>query len=332
MAHPEVTQYAVCGPDRSMITPASGVAVAMPTANPELAQAIDSVSRPDGTIRSMSDMPEIKTGEQAMPATNNPIPTSHTCPRNGSGSVTTASTATAIRNCRTSEARIGSAPKIKPAVSDPTAYSASSRPAAPGTPAALVNATVVTSNEPKIPPSRTKIAAMPPTPGSRIAGRPLGPLFRPVGRGSVDRWVISSSVPMTSRMVARMRPALGDTCSATTVTSGGPRMNTASSTSDSQAKAVRSSEVPCSCADHLARTNGPMLGTEAPPATANRKMGQLASVVSATATMPTTAGTWTASCSGTTRCCPKTSIARDICGPMTAADNAKIADTTPATA
>ena len=120
-AHPDVTQYAVRAPYRSMITPASGVAVAMPTASPDVAQVIDSVSRAPGTIRSTSAIPEISTGEQAMPATNSPIATSQIEPRNGSGAVTTASAATAIMNCRTSDACSASAPKIRPASSDPTA-------------------------------------------------------------------------------------------------------------------------------------------------------------------------------------------------------------------
>ena len=75
---------------------------------------------------------------------------------------------------------------------------------------------------------------------------------------------------MISSVVARISAALGATCSATMVASGGPRMKTASSTSDSQANAVRSSDVPCSCADQRARTIGPMLGCAAPATSASR--------------------------------------------------------------
>src|SRR5664279_5633636 len=253
-----------------MITPASGVAVATPTASPENAHDIDSVSRTDGTIRSNNAIPEISTGEHATPATNRPIATNHTVPRNGSGAVTRASATTAIMNWRTSDARMASAPKISPAVSEPTAYSASNSPAAPGTPAARVNATVVTSNEPNIPPSITKIALMPPTPASRIADRPLVALCRPEGLGSVDRWVSSSSVPTISNTVARISAALGVTPNATMMASGGPRMKTASSTNDSQANAARSSDVPCSWADQRARTSGPTIGWAAPATRVSR--------------------------------------------------------------
>ena len=74
---------------------------------------------------------------------------------------------------------------------------------------------------------------------------------------------------MISMVVASTRAALGATCNATIVASGGPRMKTASSTSDSQAKAVRSNEVPCSWADHRARTSGPTLGCAAPATSAS---------------------------------------------------------------
>ncbi|MEO6999411.1 MAG: hypothetical protein ABI112_15120, partial [Terracoccus sp.] len=77
------------------------------------------------------------------------------------------------------------------------------------------------------------------------------------------------------------------------VANGGPMMNTASSTSDSQANAVRSNEVPCSCADHLARTSGPTFGCAEPATRASRKIGQFSSVVNATTIIPAMAGTWT---------------------------------------
>ncbi len=56
-----------------------------------------------------------------MPATNSPMATSQIEPRNGSGEVTTASAATTTMNCRSNDARSASAPKIRPASSDPTA-------------------------------------------------------------------------------------------------------------------------------------------------------------------------------------------------------------------
>ena len=109
---------------------------------------------------------------------------------------------------------------------------------------------------------------------------------------------------MTSMVVARISAALGVICSATIVASGGPMMNTASSTSDSQAKAVRSKDVPCSCADHLARTSGPMLGCAEPATSASRKIGQFRSVVSAMTIIPAIAGTCTANWMGSTLLCP----------------------------
>ena len=59
-----------------------------------------------------------------------------------------------------------------------------------------------------------------------------------------------------------------------------------------------------------------------PATTASRKIGQFTVVNTATAMIPTIAGTCTANWTGTTRRCPNTSINREICGPMTAADSA----------
>ena len=185
-----------------------------------------------------------------------------------------------------------------------------------------MNATVVTSNEPKTPPIITNTAAIAATPGSRIAGLPLVAACRPVGFGSVDRCESSSTVPTTSMVVASSSPALGLICSATMVASGGPRMNTASSTSDSQANAVRSNEVPCSCTDQRARTSGPTIGWEAPATNASRKTGQVSDVHRVMAIIPSSAGTCTSSWIGTTLDGPNESISRLTCGPMTALDSA----------
>ena len=122
--------------------------------------------------------------------------------------------------------------------------------------------------------------------------------------------------------MASTSAAAGATCNATMVASGGPRMKTASSTSDSQAKAVRSNDVPCSWADQRARISGPMFGCAAPATSASRKIGQFRSVVSAMTIIPAIAGTCTASWMGSTLLCPKTSICREICGPISAADSA----------
>ena len=127
---------------------------------------------------------------------------------------------------------------------------------------------------------------------------------------------------MISRIVARMLAALDAICSATMVASGGPRMNTASSTSDSHANAVRSSGEPCNCADQRARTSGPTLGCAAPATNASGKIGQVSVVNSVTTMIAAIAGTCTASCSRTIRRCPKESMSREIGGPMTAADSA----------
>ena len=196
------------------------------------------------------------------------------------------------------------APKIRPANNDPKAYSANSAPAVPGYPAAFAKATVVTSNDPKIPPISRKIAVMPATPGSRMAGRPPRALARPEGTGSVRRWVSSSSVPTASSTVARTSAALGNSCRATTVAKGGPKMKTASSISDSHANATRNCGVPLSSADQRVRTSGPMIGCEAPATMAIRKIGQVRSVATATNTMAAIAGTCTANSFGTTRSCP----------------------------
>ncbi len=92
----------------------------------------------------------------------------------------------------------------------------------------------------------------------------------PEAGGSVRVCISSSVVPTTRKIEASTNAALGNSCSATTVASGGPRMNTTSSISDSQANAVRSSGEPVNWLDHRALTSGPMFGAAAPAIPASR--------------------------------------------------------------
>ncbi len=62
--------------------------------------------------------------------------------------------------------------------------------------------------------------------------------------------------------------ALGNTAMTRNVASGGPAMKMTSSSSDSQANAVRNEPVPVSLADQRARTNAPRFGCAPPVANA----------------------------------------------------------------
>lgn len=160
---------------------------------------------------------------------------------------------------------------------------------------------MATSSAPNTPPSNTKMAKSPAIPGSMIAGRPCWRAGTRDGFGSVRRCTSSSVTPTTIRPVETISDALGNSCRANTVAIDGPMIHTVSSSRDSQANATRRWGLPDISADHRARTNAPTAGWLAPARAASTKIGQLSGVHTATEINPATAGTCTASWSGTTR-------------------------------
>ena len=78
--------------------------------------------------------------------------------------------------------------------------------------------------------------------------------------GSVRFWATSAAVPTSAASPALVRPASGWTAVASTVTSAGPMMNTVSSATASNAKAVRRSALSGTSSDHRARHAEPICG------------------------------------------------------------------------
>ena len=151
-----------------------------------------------------------------------------------------------------------------PATMLPAALSARRTPVAPGCPRWCANAIVMTSNDPKTPPSITMTATTARTPGTDSAD----------GSAAVRRARPAAARSVAARAAARCRrragrpsrawPAPDPTASATHVTSGGPSTKMTSSRIDSSENAVCRPGVPDSACAHRARTNAPVFGKDAP--------------------------------------------------------------------
>ena len=130
--------------------------------------------------------------------------------------------------------------------------------------------------------------------------------------------------------MAASRPGAGATVVASSVTTTGPTMNTASSMSDSTARAVGSEGASGSSAVHRARAKAPICGSDPPAATASATSSGPGPLASVAATRAPRAATWTASCGTSTRAWPRWSASRLIGGAMTLWDMAIAPATSPA--
>lgn len=106
-------------------------------------------------------------------------------------------------------------------------------------------------------------------------------------------------------------------------------MKQTSSTTDSNEYAVCSFSVPRYSAAQRARIIAPRLGTEPIPA-AQANSTQSGPVRCAASSRPAAAARATRVAGRSTRRCPCRSTSREICGPITAADSAMVADSAPA--
>lgn len=279
--------------------PVSGIETASPTASPDEVQDIDSVSRFAGTRCSTIAIPAISAGATASPATNNPAPSS----------------------VQAVQERERVTPP--PAQRWRSRTAAATMPAAAGRRRSVRRAAIRASRAPASlrrrhhdrPAGRSR-RWPPPAIRRRQRGRrtPRQPRrFRAAGsRRGPPTWPADGTVParLTSagsgktptvrKTAAVISAAEGNSCSASTVANGGPRMKTASSISDSQAKAVRSGgsgqQVRPPGTDQRADP-----GAGASAIAARTRIGHVSWVNTPTTIIAASAGRWTAICQGTMR-------------------------------
>ena len=124
----------------------------------------------------------------------------------------------------------------------------------------------------------------------------------PAAGGSVARSGASSRVPITSStMLAPMAPHVTSEM-ASSVASGGPATNTTSSTTDSNANAVRTSFGSSSTCAHRARASDPKLGTSASPIANETNHVHTGASISTSTTKVSWSVTAPVTTSGSTRC------------------------------
>ena len=143
-------------------------------------------------------------------------------------------------------------------------------------------------------------------------------------------WLTSSAVPAMVAATAEPRPACGCTVVASVVTRAGPTMKTTSSTTDSNAKAVRRSPLSSTRCDQRDRTDDPIWGRPAPATAAKRCGHGAARPASTEAIIPTSPSEKSPAAAGSTRLWPNLSMSRAwrIANDAFATRNA--ADTVPA--
>ncbi len=117
-------------------------------------------------------------------------------------------------------------------------------------------------------------------------------------------------MPTRPEPTAAPRPASGCTVVASTVTTVGPIMKTASSTTASKANAVCRSRAGRSRWDQRARTEEPTCGRAAPATAAHRCGHGTGASASTVAIIATRAAANTTMVAGSTRCCPHRSVSR----------------------
>ncbi len=144
------------------------------------------------------------------------------------------------------------------------------------------------------------------------------------------RCAVSSVTPAARKTAASSGPASANHTVHSPIDRIGPTMKTISSTTASSEYAVCSSSgEPRWIADQRARTMAPMLGVSPAPGTHTKNAQSGAPARTHTSSADTEA-TVTAVTGRSTRRCPYRSTSRDTCGPHTAPDSARVADSAPA--
>ena len=143
-------------------------------------------------------------------------------------------------------------------------------------------------------------------------------------------WLTRSAVPAMVAASAEASPASGWTVVASVVTRAGPTMKTTSSTTDSNAKAVRRSPLSSTRCDQRERTDEPIWGSPAPATAANRCGHGAGRPASTEAIIPTSPREKRPAASGSTRLCPNRSMSRAWRTANEAFATRKAADTVPA--
>jgi len=150
-------------------------------------------------------------------------------------------------------------------------------------------------------------------------------------RGSVERCDANHSVPARQSSAADATPAAGCSWVASSVTMAGPSTKHTSSATDSRENAVCSrGELPSS-ALHRARAIGPSEGMVAPATMPGRNSAQSGASSSTAMISPATLATKMSTSGTSTRCWPRVSTSRAICGALAAPPSEPAAATLPAT-